>query len=225
MRLAVAFGLGVVVLAGAMLAAGQAGGQTLYKGVTAPIPMKEVKAEYPARAMTAGTEGLVRLECVVQADGTVGDVRVIEGIDPELDTAAVAALRQWIFKPGTKDGTAVPVTVEVEIGFALRDRGPHLGSPEVHTLDDGTTSPRPLKEMKPAYSAAAKEARIQGSVEMDCVVLPDGTVGDVRVTKKLDPDVDAEAVKTLRRWRFSPGLKDGKPVPVQVAVQMTFTLR
>ena len=102
---------------------------------------------------------------------------------------------------------------------------PGLGSPEVYTIGDGVTSPRLVKRVRPTYTAEAKQAGIQGNVTMDCVVLPDGTVGDVRVTKKLDPGLDEEAIKTLRRWRFRPAQKDGKPVPVQVFVEMSFTLR
>jgi TonB family protein len=95
----------------------------------------------------------------------------------------------------------------------------------VFTVADLTTSPRVIKETRPVYLAGAKKERIQGSVEMECVVLSDGTLGDVRVRKPLDPGLDAEAVKTLRQRRFSAGVKDGRPVPVQVMVEMTFSLR
>lgn len=228
MRFAAVFGICVLFLAGSGLTAAQTGGQSVYKpgpGVVSPKLTKEVKPEYPRQAMADRNQGVVRLECVVKADGTVGDARVIDSLGPELDAAAVKALKQWTFSPGTKDGTPVPVTVEVEISFALRDREPRLGSPEVYTIGDGVTSPRLVKQVRPTYTAEAKQAGIQGNVTMDCVVLPDGTVGDVRVTKKLDPDLDEEAIKTLRQWRFRPGQKDGKSVPVQVFVEMSFTLR
>ena len=65
---------------------------------------------------------------------------------------------------------------------------------------------------------------VQGSIRMACVVLPDGTVGDVAVKEGLHSQLDREAVRTVRKWRFVPGMKDGSPVPVQVEVEMTFTL-
>jgi len=67
-------------------------------------------------------------------------------------------------------------------------------------------------------------ARAQGLVKMKCVVLPDGTVGDVKVTRQVHLELDREAVRTLRQWRFLPGTKEGVAVPVQIDVDMSFTL-
>jgi TonB family protein len=67
-------------------------------------------------------------------------------------------------------------------------------------------------------------AGIQGSVLLDAVVREDGTVGDVRVTRSLDPGLDQEAVKALRQSEFEPGTKDGKTVAVKIAAELRFTL-
>ena len=87
--------------------------------------------------------------------------------------------------------------------------------------------PRVVRDAKPDYTAAAKNARIQGNVIMEAVVREDGSVGDVKVTKSLDArhGLDEEAVKAMKKWEFKPGLKAGKPVPVAVEVEMTFTLK
>ena len=76
--------------------------------------------------MRDGVQGGVNLECVVLTDGTVGDVRVTKPLHPELDEAAMRTLRQWVFKPGTKDGVAVPVQIEVEMtSRSARGRASH----------------------------------------------------------------------------------------------------
>ena len=92
---------------------------------------------------------------------------------------------------------------------------------------EGVTAPQIEKEVKPVYTESAKKERIQGSVGMDVVVLADGSVGDVNVTQSLDKKhgLDDEAVKAVRQWRFVPGKKDGKAVPVLVEIEMTFTLK
>jgi protein TonB len=92
---------------------------------------------------------------------------------------------------------------------------------------NGVVSPRLLFEKKPSYTADAMRAKIQGVVTLEAVVMPDGTVGNVQVTRSLDPTfgLDQEAIKTVKQWRFAPGTRMGQPVPVLVEIEMTFTLR
>ena len=91
--------------------------------------------------------------------------------------------------------------------------------------EEGVKAPAILKEVKPKYTAGAMERKVQGSVEVDAVVLADGNVGDVTVTKSLDPELDEQAVNATKQWKFRPGTKDGKAVAVQVQIELTFTLR
>ena len=91
----------------------------------------------------------------------------------------------------------------------------------------GITLPRVLREVKPAYTAEAMRAKVQGSVWLECIVMQDGSVGEVKVTRSLDPifGLDQEAIKAARMWRFSPGMRLGEPVPVIITIELTFTLR
>jgi len=91
----------------------------------------------------------------------------------------------------------------------------------------GVTTPRILREVKPQYTADALRAKIQGTVMVDAVVLPDGTVGRVEVVKSLDSvfGLDQEAIKAAKQWRFAPGMRQGVPVPVLVTIELTFNLR
>jgi TonB family protein len=84
-----------------------------------------------------------------------------------------------------------------------------------------------LTQVRPAYTEAAMAARVEGVVVMRAVVLADGSVGEVAVTKSLDAEhgLDDSAVAALRQWRFRPGTKDGMPVAVQVIIETQFTLR
>ena len=70
-------------------------------------------------------------------------------------------------------------------------------------------------------------AKIQGTVVLEVVVLPDGTIGDVTVTKSLDPvfGLDAQAIAAARQWRFTPGTRFGEPVAVALAIELLFNLR
>jgi protein TonB len=107
----------------------------------------------------------------------------------------------------------------------LAGASPQGAKDPVYKAGDGVSAPVLVKEVKPQYTARAKDAKIQGTVLLECVVETNGSVGDVKVTKSLDEDLDLEAVKAVRQWRFEPGKKDGKAVRVQITLEMTFTLR
>ena len=94
-------------------------------------------------------------------------------------------------------------------------------------VDKGVTRPQVVTEVKPAYTPQAMKAKIQGTVWLTAVVLASGDVGDVTVLKSLDAEhgLDDEAVRAARQWKFKAGTKDGKPVPVEVTIEMTFTLK
>jgi len=84
-----------------------------------PVPTKKVNAVYPQEAKDKHIEGDVELDVTVGTDGHVKDVAVRKSI-PELDAAAVAAIRQWEFKPGRAKGKPVDVVCTVTIAFTLK---------------------------------------------------------------------------------------------------------
>jgi periplasmic protein TonB len=91
----------------------------------------------------------------------------------------------------------------------------------------GVNNPRILREQRPGYTSEAMRAKIQGNVELEVVVLADGSVGDVRVTKSLDRvyGLDQEAIKAAKRWQFVPATdRSGQPVPIVVTLVLTFTI-
>ena len=100
-----------------------------------------------------------------------------------------------------------------------------VSAQEVFTPGGGVSVPTVVTLVKPDYTDAAKEARVQGEVLLEAVVLANGSVGDVTVTKSLDTGLDQQAVKAMKQWAFKPGTKDGEPVAVRVNVEMTFTLK
>ncbi len=95
------------------------------------------------------------------------------------------------------------------------------------TRDDGVTLPSVVRSVKAGYTAAAMDARIEGTALLEAVVLADGRVGDVNVTQSLDKEygLDTQAVEAVKQWLFKPGTKDGKPVAVRVTIEIRFTLK
>jgi protein TonB len=91
---------------------------------------------------------------------------------------------------------------------------------------NGVSWPEVRREEKPKYTSDAMRAKIQGQVELEIVVLENGTVGDVRVTKSLDRTygLDQAAMEAAKKWVFAPGRKDGVAVATRVGLVLEFRL-
>jgi TonB family protein len=91
---------------------------------------------------------------------------------------------------------------------------------------EGLVGPQPMRTVNPKYTDAAKKARIEGMVEIEAVILADGTVGETRVVKSIDAvlGLDDEAVKAFRAWKFMPATKFGQPIACVVVGVLRFDL-
>jgi TonB family protein len=117
--------LTTVILGLVAFAAGVAAQESAYRpgdGVTYPRIVKEVKPVYTDAARKKRIQGTVTMDVVVRSDGTVGDVNVTKSLDTEfgLDDEAVRAVKQWVFDPGTMDGKAVAVLVQIDMSISLK---------------------------------------------------------------------------------------------------------
>ena len=127
-------------------------------------------------------------------------------------------------------GRVTPTSGAVRITAATADvtampPGPSFGEGAVLPCGGAVTFPQIVKEQKPHYTQATLKAGISGSVEMEVVVDVDGGVSAARVIKPLHPELDEQALNAVKEWKFAPGVMNGKPVPVLVMIEMTFTTR
>lgn len=88
--------------------------------LTAPVALTKVDPAYPPDLMRDRIEGTVTVYAVIHSDGTVGELKVLRGIDERLDSNAIIALSHWRFRPGTKNGAPVELEAVVQIPFVLR---------------------------------------------------------------------------------------------------------
>jgi TonB family protein len=127
-------------------------------------------------------------------------------------------------------GSCIALITAVGVSILVVNRFPMSATPDepmVYAPGNGVSLPRVVKEVKPVYTAAAMQKKIQGSIWTSAVVGPTGDVTDVSVTRSLDSQfgLDVEAVKAVRQWKFTPAVKDGQPVAARVTIELTFTLR
>jgi TonB family protein len=163
-------------------------------------------------------------QIVIPAQQTATGVMELPGMVSNLPTPAVPS-------QGTGQG-----------GGAGTGRGTGIGSGQGSGLGEGfgggtgggwyrpgngVISPEVIHEEKPQYTSEAMRAKVQGIVEVEAIVMPDGSVSQVQIVRSLDDrfGLDQKAVEAVKRWRFRPGTRMGKPVPVLVNIELTFTLR
>jgi TonB family protein len=87
--------------------------------IKAPVKTRDVKPVYPPEAQASRVQGVVIIEAILDADGTVAAARVLRSI-PLLDQAALAAVRQWQFTPVLVNGTPHAVMMTTTVNFALQ---------------------------------------------------------------------------------------------------------
>jgi TonB family protein len=98
---------------------------------------------------------------------------------------------------------------------------------QVYEIGNGVRSPVPIRQQDPTYTRAAMQAKVQGEVLLSGVVEANGVLDQIQVTKSLDTvyGLDQAAIDAATKWLFTPGMKDGKAVPVHVQLVLEFRLQ
>jgi TonB family protein len=94
----------------------------------------------------------------------------------------------------------------------------------VFHVGGGVSAPRATYSPDPEYSEEARKAKYQGTCVLWLIVGPDGKPRDIRVTHTLGLGLDEKAIEAVKTWKFDPAMKDGKPVAVEISVQVDFRL-
>jgi len=178
-------------------------------------------ALYSDEARVRRIEGLVTLRARVESDGRVSTVYgVVKGLGFGLDQNALVALRQWRFQPGTRAGRPVAMDVEVDIEFSLRNEAVNelIANDMATRVGPGVTPPRAVR----MFALWPRRSKIQGTVVLDVVLLENGTPKIVKILQSLDPALDESAIRNFAQWRFSPAMKDGRPVKIRMNAEVHF---
>jgi TonB family protein len=112
---------------------------------------------------------------------------------------------------------AIPLLLVLMTGVSCAEK--------IYKIGPGIVPPKVLeKTSEPQYTAEARAAKLEGKVALTIVVGTDERAHDIKVTKSLDPGLDSSAIASIKTWRFQPGTKNGKPVPVRANIEVNFHL-
>jgi periplasmic protein TonB len=123
---------------------------------------------------------------------------------------------------GIGSGTGGGVGSGKGAGFGPGEGGGLGGG--VFRVGGGVSAPALLYKVEPEYSEEARKAKFQGTVLLYVEVDPSGRATNIRVERSLGLGLDEKAIEAVRKWRFRPGQKDGKPVTVVATIEVNFRL-
>ena len=174
---------------------------------------------YSDEARRRRVEGIVTIAVHIDEQGRLISSRVDRGLGSGLDQNALVALRQWRFRPGTRNDVPSAMDAEVDIEFDLRSEAVNeLIANDMATLvGPDVTPPRVVRR-----SRLAPAGRMSGSVVLDVVLLQDGSPKIVRILRSLNADADERAVRHFEQWRFTPATKNGVPIKVRMNAEVRF---
>jgi periplasmic protein TonB len=94
----------------------------------------------------------------------------------------------------------------------------------VFKVGGGISAPQPVSTPDPEYTEQARIAKTQGTCILWLIVDDQGRPRDIRVVRGLGMGLDAKAIEAVKQWKFQPAMKDGRPVNVQISVEVGFRL-
>lgn len=187
------------------------------ESIVLPVLVHSVEPVYPEDLRAEGIGGDVVLETVVRRDGSVGKVRVVRSTNRKLEKPAVVALKQRTYEPALEHGSPIELWIATTIEFG--------GEPQPRVLEEGVVVPVLLESVDPVYPPAARSGRIEGWVVVQAVINKDGDVSGARVRTSTNRVFDEAALKAVRKRKYEPASRDGKPVAIHLSIRIDFRLR
>lgn len=201
------------------------------KDIKPPKLIRKVEPVYPQEARDAGIEGTVTLEATTDIRGRVQKVKVLNSV-PELDQAAIDAIKQWVYEPMVINGKPIGIIFTTTCRFSLKEgkfgtsyEGGVTGmdkKPALRAIGD-IKPPKLIKMVKPFYPEDARKAGIEGVVILEATTDIYGRVVHTKILRSI-PELDQAAIDAVQQWVYEPMIIDGKPRGVIFTVTVTFKL-
>jgi len=187
-----------------------------------PKIIKQVNPVYPEEARKKGIQGVVILEAKTDEYGRVMDAMILRSI-PELDQAAIEAVRQWVYEPLLIDGKPTKGLFTVTVRFQLNEKDIEKFAEGAVKVKDQINPPKLVKSVDPVYPEIARQAKIEGVVIVQARTDAQGRVKDAMVLRSV-PLLDQAAIDAVRQWVYEPLVIDEQAKEAVFTVTVRFTL-
>ncbi len=207
-----------------------------------PVPFATPEAEFSDLARQNGYSGACGFSLVVDTSGYPQNVNLVRCSNPAFAHNADAAVRKYRFKPATMlDGKPIAVIIHIIVNFSLEGGQTHprvrmglfIDSPPgipdttpdaagIYPLLNTMEAPRLVTLRANAFEFLALWLPINASCDVLTTLDAKARVAEAQVQRCDDKSMEKAALETVKSSKFSPELKDGKPVPVRMMVQLVF---
>ena len=188
-----------------------------------PKLIRMVKPVYPKVALRAKVQGQVLLDATTDIYGRVVRLKVVKG-HPMLTTAAIEAVKRWVYEPAIIKKVPKPVSFAVSVNFSLDPKRKKTGKVDskmrVALVDK---KPKLIKMVKPLYPLEAKKKKIAGFVKLEATTDIYGRVVEAQALDG-DPIFFKSALEAIKQWVYQPYIINGKPKGVIFTVTVKFNL-
>jgi TonB family protein len=187
-----------------------------------PKLIKKVDPVYPEEARKKGVQGVVILEAKIDESGRVMDAMILRSV-PELDQAAIDAIRQWVYEPMLINGNPVKALFTVTVRFQLGEKDIEKFAEGAVKVKDQISPPKLVKIVEPVYPEIAHQAKVEGVVIVQARTDTRGRVKDAMILRSV-PLLDQAALDAVRQWVYEPLLIDGQAREAVFTVTVRFAL-
>jgi TonB family protein len=133
--------------------------------------------------------------------------------------------RSFLVKHGQRKQQATSAPPSRPVESDLTEGTPNQDPNKVYRFDaKSITAPQPVFTPAPRFSDEAKHARFQGIVVLSAIVDSAGKVTRPRIVRPLGLGLDEKAVEAVQTWKFKPATREGKPVAIEMGLEITFNL-
>jgi TonB family protein len=200
-------------------------------GDRSPLPPPKAALPKPAMQQITPPAIVVRNEhpkLVAQPTVVVPpQLKIADNRMPNLGNPSAPAL-PTVASNGTGSGGGIGSGAGGGVGVG---HGPGVGAGSgggigggVFKVGGGISAPKPVSTPDPEYTEEARVAKTEGKCILWLIVDDTGKPRNIKVVRGLGSGLDAKAIAAVQQWRFEPAMKDGKPVNVQISVEVGFHL-
>ena len=191
-------------------------------------PAKVVSAADVDFPFQTTADGIVVFDVSLDDQGAIKNISVLQDLPP-FTAPAKQSLRSWKFAPASENGR--PEDSEMPVAFVFRHAVYIANEPPFTPIipkkdsDEARRGFIPPGLLSVSYAGYPASTIAMGAVVVQAKVKPDGSTGELGLVHKLTGGFGPLAIDAAKHWKFQPALRDGKPVPANVAIAFVFSSR